>query len=243
MKYLIIFFLLLIPFAGCEKNSSNKVELVPNYNEIYLPPYKVDSPAQLVKGNTKGLYIKVDSLAKKLNSGMNISLAYTLLINENGDVDKVKVDMGPNNEYADLVFNTVKNWKFEPAKKDGKAVKSQYRWRYESNIQATNGENINVNEYFVKVSQMPEPIGGIAAIQKKVHYPEIAKRAGIEGRVFVKAFIDEKGNVVATEILKGVGTGLDQAAAKAITGTKFKPGMQNGKPVKVQVVVPIVFKL
>ncbi len=43
-----------------------------------------------------------------------------------------------------------------------------------------------LNDYFVAVEQMPEPIGGIAAIQKNVHYPEIAKRAGIEGRVYVK---------------------------------------------------------
>lgn len=241
MKYIIIFILLIIPFAGCEKN--NKVELIPNYNEIYNPPYKIDLPAHLVKGDTKALYTEVDSLAKKLDSGMNVSLEYTLLINEKGGVDKVKVDIGPNDKYADLVFNTVKDWKFDPAKKDGVPVKSQYKWRYESSIQTATGEMININDYFVAVNQMPEPIGGIEGIEKRLHYPEIAKRAGIEGRVYVKAFIDEDGNVAATEILKGVGTGLDQAAIKAIRETKFKPGMQNGNPVKVQVVVPIVFKL
>ncbi len=90
---------------------------------------------------------------------------------------------------------------------------------------------------------MPEPIGGIKAIQQNVHYPEIAKRAGIEGKVFVRAYIDENGHVAATEVLKGIGTGLDEAAEKAVKETKFKPGMQRGKNVKVQVVVPIQFKL
>lgn len=98
-------------------------------------------------------------------------------------------------------------------------------------------------QYFVAVEEMPEPIGGIAAIQNKIVYPEIAKRAGVEGKVYVKAFVDEKGNVTKVEIQKGLGAGLDEAAMKAVKETKFKPGKQRGKPVKVQVSIPIVFKL
>jgi periplasmic protein TonB len=98
-------------------------------------------------------------------------------------------------------------------------------------------------QYFVAVEDMPEPIGGIQAIQQKIVYPEMAKRAGIEGKVYVKAFVDEHGNVTKVEILKGLGVGLDEAAEKAVKETKFKPGKQRGKPVKVQVVIPIVFKL
>lgn len=97
--------------------------------------------------------------------------------------------------------------------------------------------------YFVAVEEMPEPIGGIAAIQKKIIYPEIAKRAGVEGKVYIKAYVDEKGNVTKVEVLKGLGAGLDEAAIKAVKATKFKPGKQRGKPVKVQVSIPIVFKL
>jgi periplasmic protein TonB len=98
-------------------------------------------------------------------------------------------------------------------------------------------------QYFVAVEDMPEPIGGIAAIQQKIVYPEIAKRAGIEGRVYVKAFVDENGTVTKVEVEKGLGAGCDEAAEKAVKETKFKPGKQRGKPVKVQVVIPIVFKL
>jgi hypothetical protein len=47
--------------------------------------------------------------------------------------------------------------------------------------------------YFVAVEDMPEPIGGIASIQNKIVYPEIAKRAGVEGKVFVLAYVDETG--------------------------------------------------
>ena len=97
--------------------------------------------------------------------------------------------------------------------------------------------------YFVAVEEMPEPIGGIAAIQAKIVYPEIAKRAGVEGRVYINAFVDEHGNVTKAVVLKGIGAGCDEAALKAVKETKFKPGRQRGKAVKVQVSVPVIFKL
>jgi len=97
--------------------------------------------------------------------------------------------------------------------------------------------------FFVAVEQQPEPIGGIQGIQKRIVYPEIAKRAGVQGRVYVRAYVDEHGIVRKAEIVKGIGAGCDEAAVKAVMATRFKPGMQRGKPVKVQVMVPILFKL
>lgn len=97
--------------------------------------------------------------------------------------------------------------------------------------------------FFVAVEQQPEPIGGLEGIQKRIVYPEIAKRAGVQGRVFVKAFVDENGNVVKVELLKGIGAGCDEAAMEAVKNTKFTPGRQRGKSVKVQVSIPIVFRL
>lgn len=97
--------------------------------------------------------------------------------------------------------------------------------------------------FFVAVEEMPEPIGGIEGIQKRIEYPEIARRAGVQGRVFVKAFVDEKGDVWKTELIKGIGAGCDEAALEAVKLTKFKPGKQRGKAVKVQVSIPILFKI
>ena len=97
--------------------------------------------------------------------------------------------------------------------------------------------------FFVAVEQMPEPIGGIAAIQSKIVYPEIAKRAGVQGRVFVKAYVDETGKVNKVELIRGIGAGCDEAAMKAVNSVMFKPGKQRGKPVKVQATVPVRFKL
>jgi len=57
---------------------------------------------------------------------------------------------------------------------------------------------------------MPAPVGGLKSIQEKVHYTEIARRAGVEGTVFIEAKIDKNGNVVDAFVKKGLGAGLDQ---------------------------------
>jgi len=99
------------------------------------------------------------------------------------------------------------------------------------------------DQYFVAVEEMPQLIGGMEAIMSRLQYPEIAKRAGVQGRVYVLAFVNEKGEVVRAEVQKGIGAGCDEEAVKAVLGAKFKPGMQRGKPVKVRVSIPIRFQL
>lgn len=101
-------------------------------------------------------------------------------------------------------------------------------------------ETINI---FVAVEQMPELIGGIASIQKSIVYPEIAIRAGIQGQVLVAAVVDEQGDVMEAEVLRGIGAGCDEEALRAVKEAKFEPGKQRGKAVKVRVTVPVRFSL
>lgn len=98
-------------------------------------------------------------------------------------------------------------------------------------------------EVFVIVEEMPELIGGLSAIQSKIRYPEVAKKAGVEGRVFVQFVVDEQGNVVDPEVTRGIGAGCDEEAIRAVQQAKFKPGQQRGKPVRVKMSLPITFKL
>ena len=97
---------------------------------------------------------------------------------------------------------------------------------------------------FVAFDEPPTPKGGFGAIQKALKYPEIARKAGIEGRVTVHVLVSEKGIVVKTKILQSLGhTGCDQAAVNAIKKVKWNPAMQRDKPVKVWVAIPVVFRL
>jgi periplasmic protein TonB len=104
-------------------------------------------------------------------------------------------------------------------------------------------EPLNDTTFYVATEIMPEPEGGISGIQSKVHYTQEAINAEIEGKVYVLAYIDEAGIVVRTKVIKGLGYGLDEAASDGVLQTKFSPGMHRDKPIKMQVAIPIVFKL
>lgn len=104
-------------------------------------------------------------------------------------------------------------------------------------------KTVDEPQYFVAVEEMPTPIGGLIGIQKRIKYSQIAIRAGIEGKVYVLAFVNKKGIVTKAIIIKGLGAGLDRNALKAVKATRFNPGKQRGKPVNVQVSIPIVFSL
>ncbi len=97
--------------------------------------------------------------------------------------------------------------------------------------------------YLAFAQVMPEPVEGLPAVIKKIQYPPIARQAGLEGKVFVMAYVDEKGNVEDVKVIKGVGGGCEEEVIKVLKTTKFKPGMNNGQPVKVKTSLSFAFKL
>ncbi len=97
---------------------------------------------------------------------------------------------------------------------------------------------------FIAHDEPPQPIGGYDAIKKYIVYPEIARKAGIEGRVYIQALVDERGTVERTVVTKSLGpNGCDQAAIDAIMKVKWEPAYQRDKAVKVWVMIPIDFRL
>lgn len=98
-------------------------------------------------------------------------------------------------------------------------------------------------EIFVVVEQPPVLIGGIAGVQKRIKYPEMARKAGIEGRVIIQFVVNSEGEIVNPRVVRGIGGGCDEAALKALEGAKFQPGRQRGKPVNVSYSLPISFSL
>lgn len=98
-------------------------------------------------------------------------------------------------------------------------------------------------EVFLAVEDMPELIGGIGGLQQKINYPKMAKKAGVEGRVFIQFIVDKNGQVTEPHVLRGIGAGCDQEALRVIREARFKPGRQRGKPVQVKMSIPITFSL
>ena len=81
-------------------------------------------------------------------------------------------------------------------------------------------------------------------ISRNIHYPEEAKKDGIQGRVFIGFVIEEDGSVSNVRNLRGVDSELDAEAMRVVESMpKWKPGMQRGQAVRVSYILPIVFKL
>jgi protein TonB len=75
-------------------------------------------------------------------------------------------------------------------------------------------------------------------------YPAQARRMGIEGKVFVEFVVDKDGTLTEVKTVKGIGAGCDEEAVRVIqSAPKWKPGKQRGRPVKVRMILPIIFKL
>jgi periplasmic protein TonB len=104
------------------------------------------------------------------------------------------------------------------------------------------------NEIFGPVDVMPEFPGGIiemyAFIKKNLAKPEFVKTGKVNGKAFLKFVVRPDGSLTDIDFLKGVKdcAECDSAAVKLIkTMPKWKPGMQNGKPVSVMYNLPINF--
>ncbi len=112
-------------------------------------------------------------------------------------------------------------------------------------IEAPEEENIVIEDealpqpdVFTPYEVEPKPTTPISP-----EYPELARKAGIEGTVFVRVLIDKDGRVRDTILARGVGAGLDEAAMDAIRRTIYTPAIQNNRPVAVWVAQRVVFRL
>ena len=103
-------------------------------------------------------------------------------------------------------------------------------------------------EIFTVVEEQPEFEGGMknlgAYLSKNLRYPKAAAKANAEGRVFVSFIVTQDGDIADVKLLKDVGFGTGEEAARVVSGMpRWKPGMQSGKAVNVRYVLPINFQL
>lgn len=92
----------------------------------------------------------------------------------------------------------------------------------------------------------PEYPGGTNAMYKfiaaNLRMPRAAKRAGVTGKVFLGFTIEATGEVTHVGVLKGIGFGCDEEAVRLMESMpKWKPGKQDGKPIRVKYYLPISF--
>jgi protein TonB len=96
-------------------------------------------------------------------------------------------------------------------------------------------------EDFIAVEE--EPKYDDIALQRRVQYPDMARRSGIEGMVLVGALIGKNGAIEKVQVFESDHESLNDAAVKAVRETTFTPAKQNGQPVRVWARIPIRFRL
>lgn len=98
-------------------------------------------------------------------------------------------------------------------------------------------------EIFLVVEKMPEIIGGLGELYKYVKYPEVARKAGIEGTVVVQIVVTPDGKPSQPQVLRGVHELLDKEAVQGVMQLSFKPAMQRARAVPVYMTIPVRFDL
>ncbi len=115
-------------------------------------------------------------------------------------------------------------------------------------------ENTNIEktaqkeDVFVVVEKMPAYPGGdearIKFLKENMKYPQEARQKGISGRVFVTFVVEKDGSTTNVKILRGIGGGCDEEAIRVVSlMPAWNPGLEKGKPVRVQFNLPIMFSL
>jgi TonB family protein len=194
---------------------------------------KLDKMPEPVGGmSVLGKNVHYPEEAKK--AGIEGTVYVCATVDAKGNVAEAKITKSDNSKLDKAAVKAVKATKFTPAEKNGKKVKCEVTIPIKFKL--GDGEK-------VKVDKLPEPIDGMASIMKNVHYPEVAKKAGIEGKVYVNALIGKSGEVVSAKVLKSDNDLLSSAALEAVKATKFVPAEKGNEKVECEVTIPIQFKL
>ena len=114
---------------------------------------------------------------------------------------------------------------------------------------AVEEENIEDDQPFVKVEQMPSFMGGDLMtfrnwVQSKVRYPQIAQENNISGRVLLMFVIERDGSLTNIQVLQTPDSSLSDEAIRILkTSPKWTPGKQRNQSVRVKYTLPIDFRI
>jgi periplasmic protein TonB len=108
---------------------------------------------------------------------------------------------------------------------------------------------VETNNWVYFIPEMPIFNGGDLAefskwVQKNIIYPQAAIERDLDGKVTAEFIIGKQGKIEEIKILRGVDPLLDNEALRVLKMSPlWTPGKQNGTPVRVKLVLPIVFQL
>ena len=206
-----------------------------------------------------GKNIEYPQEAKDKNISGRVFVGF--VVEKDGSVSNVEVVRGIGGGCDEEAVRVIKGMpKWEPGKQKGKPVRVNYMMPINfklGNEPTTSAKKSDVGKVDMKpdkngvyqiVEEMPQYPGGETAmmdyVAKNVVYPQEARDKEISGRVFVSFIVEKDGSIGEVKVMRGIGGGCDEEAVRVIKAMpKWKPGKQEGKPVRVSYMMPINFKL
>lgn len=133
--------------------------------------------------------------------------------------------------------------------------KGMFNVRYEAPPAPANKDAIlesdpgpDEEDVYILVDKSPEFPGGTMGLlefmRTTIKYPAQARKDTIQGRVLVSFIVNKDGSIVKPEIVKSAHPLLDEEALRMVNEMPaWKPGEQNGVPVRVKYTIPVNFRL
>ncbi len=207
-----------------------------------FPPEPVGGFAAILK------HLRYPEDARK--EGIEGRVVVHVCVDENGDVVGTKILKSLRKDMDEAAVEAVRAVKWRPALQRNIPVKAWvaipviFRLKKEPTeivpkevvLSAKKGTPV-----FTAYDSPPEPVGGFEAIERQLSKEMVHRCSPV--RIIIWALINEKGGVDSTKVLKTSGMEqCDRAAQAAIRAVRWKPALQKGRPVKVWIALPVVFK-
>jgi len=208
-----------------------------------------ETPAQFPGGISElykfiGANLQYPDLAKSLNIQGRVLMSF--VVEKDGSLSNFTVLRGPLPEVNAEALRVMKlSPKWSPGKQGGEVVRQLYSIPINFTLKDTTKA---APEVFSPVEIAADFPGGVEALykwlSKNIKYPLSAREANIQGKVTITFVIEKDGSLSNFKIVKGVSYAIDEEALRVMKlSPKWKPGMQNGRPVREQYTMPINFSL
>ncbi|MCI0691706.1 M56 family metallopeptidase [candidate division KSB1 bacterium] len=266
-KVVVVGTLVALPIVSWQCNQRLSVPTAPEQakvSEARPPDFVAFDKAPVV---VKHVGPKYPELAIK--AGIEGEVGVKIWVREDGKVEAVEIQKrsGTDTGFEEAVIEAAKQFEFEPAMRQGKpvavwvAIPFHFSLKDKPALQKSSGsdrasapiknkEAESVAGHIQDVDALPTDFVQFDRAPQIVHqvtpvYPVIAKKAGIEGTVWLKILIREDGRVEKVEVFKSTKSemGFDEAAIAAAQKFEFEPALKNGQPVATWVALPFRFKL
>jgi TonB family protein len=193
-------------------------------------------------------------------AGLQGEVVLQIIVDEHGYVTAAEVVRAtPPGIFEDAALRAILQWRFEPARAEGKPIKVRMGQRMDFSLrdrpvspvpppplpaprQEPPPPPLRVRSdtpIFLAWETAPKIIEAPAPV-----YPDSARQAGLEGKVVLVIVVDEQGRVIEAKVFRAEPPGVfEQAALEAVRKWRFEPALQRSKPIKVRMAQEVVFRL